>query len=139
MKFNDFITHIQKDSDRIVRVKFSPAKENTFHLLSVYLPASSHPIVDFREVLDLLWALTDTCLQDGPVFLLGELNADLGDSIGSRGRYPVTVRGKLLLEFIQNFNMSPVNLTSLAKGSLFTFRSENGKHQSAIDYIFVPN
>ena len=35
--------------------------------------------------------------------------------------------------------MSPVNLTSLAKGSLFTFRSENGEHQSVIDYIFVPN
>ena len=122
-----------------MRVKFSPAKENTFHLLSVYLPASSHPIVDFREVLYRLWALTDTCLQDGPVFLLGELNADLGDSIGSRGTYPITVRGKLLVEFIQNFNMSPVNLTSLAKGSFFIFRSENGEHQSVIDYIFVPN
>ena len=44
-----------------------------------------------------------------------------------------------MLEFIQNFNMSPVNLTILAKGSLFTFRSENGEHQSVIDYIFVPN
>ena len=35
--------------------------------------------------------------------------------------------------------MSPVNLTSLAKGSLFTFRSENGEHQPVIDYILVPN
>ena len=139
VKFNDFITPIQIGSDRIVGVKFSPSKENTFHLLSVYLPSSSHPTVDFREVLDLLWALTDTCLQDGPVFLLGDFNADLGDSVGSRGTYPVTARGKLSLEFIQNFNMSPVNLTSLAKGSPFTFRSENGEHQSVIDYIFVPN
>ena len=139
VKFNDFITSIQIDSYRIVGVKFFPSKENTFHLLSVYLPASSHPIVDFREVLDLLWALTDTCLQYGPVFLLGDFNADLGDSVGSRGTFPVTARGKLLLEFIQNFNMSPVNLASLAKGALFTFRSENGEHQSVIDYIFVPN
>ena len=56
-----------------------------------------------------------------------------------QGTYPITARGKLLLEFIHNFNMSPVNLTSLAKGSLFTFRSENGEHQSVIDYILVPN
>ena len=35
--------------------------------------------------------------------------------------------------------MSPVNLTSLAKGSLFTFWSENGEHQSVIDYILAPN
>ena len=35
--------------------------------------------------------------------------------------------------------MSPVNLTSLAKGSLFTLQSENGEHQSVIDYILVPN
>ena len=81
VKFNDFIAPIQIDPDRIVRVKLSPSRENTFHSLSVYLPASSHP-VDFREVLDLLWALTDTCFQDCPVFLLGDFNADLGDSIG---------------------------------------------------------
>ena len=103
VKFNDFITPIQIDSDRIVEVKFSPSKENTFHLLSVYLPSSSHPTVDFREVLDLLWALTDTCLQDGSVFLLGDFNADLGDSVASRGTYPVTARGKLLLKFIRDF------------------------------------
>ena len=54
LKFNDFITPIQIDSDRIVGIKFSPSKENMFHLFSVYLPSSSHPIVDFREVLDLL-------------------------------------------------------------------------------------
>ena len=139
VKFNDFITPTQIDSDRIVGVKFSSSKENTFHLLSVYLPASSQPIAGFREVLDLLWALTDICLQDSPVFLLGDFNADLGDSIGSRGTYPVTTRGKILLEFIQNFNMSPVNLTSLAKASLFTFRSGNGEHRSVKDYIFLPN
>ena len=139
VKFNDFITPIHIDSDCIVGVKFSPSKENTFHLLSVYLPTSSHPIVDFRDVLDLLWALTDTCLQDDPAFLLGDFNADLGDSVGSRGTYLVTARGKLLLEFIQNFNMSPVNLNSLVKDLLFTFQSENGEHQSVIDYIFVPN
>ena len=45
----------------------------------------------------------------------------------------------MAIEFIHNFNMSPVNLTSLAKGSLFTFQSENGEHQSVINYILVPN
>ena len=71
--------------------------------------------------------------------LLEDFNADLGDSVDSRGTYPFTTHGKLLLEFIHNFNMSPVNLTSLEKGSLSTFRSENGEHQSGIDYIIVPN
>ena len=70
MKFNDSVTPIQTDSDRIVRIKLSPSKENTFHLLSVYLPAYSHPMVDFREVMDLLWAVCDTCFQDDPIFLL---------------------------------------------------------------------
>ena len=130
VKFNDFITPIQIDSDRIVGINFFSSKRNTFHLFCVYLPASSHSIVDFREVLDILWALSDICLQDGPVFffsvfLLGDFNADLGDSTGSRGTYPVTNSEKLLLEFIHNFNMSPVNLTSLAKGDI---RSGNGEH-----------
>ena len=85
-------------------------------------------------------ALSDTCLQDGLVFLLGDFSADLGDSVGtSRGTYPVTAHEELLLEFTHNFNMSPVNLTSLAKDSLFTFWSENEEHQSVIDYILVPN
>ena len=35
--------------------------------------------------------------------------------------------------------MSLVNLTSLAKGSLCTFRSENEEHQSVTGYILVPN
>ena len=35
--------------------------------------------------------------------------------------------------------MSPINLTSVAKGSLCTFRSENEEHQSVIDYVVVPN
>ena len=64
-----------------------------YQFLSVYLPASSHPIADVREVLDLLWAVCDTCFQDCPVFLLGDFNADLGDSVGPRGTYPVTARG----------------------------------------------
>ena len=139
VKFNDFITTIHIDSDRFVRIKFSPSKENTFHLLFVYLPASSHPLVDFQEVLDLLWGVCDTCFQDGPVFTVGNFNADLGDSIGLMGTYQVTDHGKLLLEFIHNFNMSPANLASLARGLLFTFWSENGEHQSVIDYILVPN
>ena len=84
-------------------------------------------------MLDLVCAVCDTCFQDGRVFLLGDFNADLGDSTGSRGTYRVTARGKLLLEFIHNFNMCPVNFTSLAKGSFFTF------HQSVIDHILVPN
>ena len=54
---------------------------------------------------------------NGPVFLLGDFNADLGNSVGSRGKYPVTT----LFEFIYDFNMPPVNLTSLAKGSLLHF------------------
>ena len=85
VKFNDFITPIQNNSDRIVGIKLFPSKENTFHLLSVYLSASSHPIVD-------LWAVCNTCFQDGTVFLLGDFNAELGDSVGSRGTYPVTAR-----------------------------------------------
>ena len=39
---------------------------------------------------------------------------------------------KTIARIIHHFNMSPVNLTSLARGSVFKFRSENGEHQSVI-------
>ena len=38
VKFNDFITPIQIDSDRNVGIKFSPSKENTFHYYQFIYP-----------------------------------------------------------------------------------------------------
>ena len=103
------------------------------------MPASSHCIEEFNEYLDYLWALYDSLFTEGFVIIIGDLNGDLGNSLGYKGCYAPNDRGLRLLDFAKYFNLCPINLLSICSGPLETFVSHCGLFKSTIDYILLPN
>ena len=127
------------DSDCIVGIRCDFNDNSPLFILSVYLPAASHPIEEFNEYLDYLWALFDSLSKTGFVIVMGDFNGNLGNSLGERGHYAPNDRGIKLLDFANYFNLCPMNLLSTCRGPLETFVSHCGRFKSTIDYIFLPN
>ena len=108
-------------------------------ILDVYLPSNNHTLDEFQECLDLLWALYESLSADGFVIVLGDVNGDFGNCLGVRGKKEPNVRGKLLIDFANFFNVCPVNLLSSCSGPVETYISHCGRFHSTIDYILLPN
>ena len=68
---------------------------------------------------------------------MGDLNGDLGSSLGDKGTKEPNDRGLLLCDFANFFNLSPVNLLSTCNGPLESYFSHCGRCRSTIDYILL--
>ena len=137
---NDFVTPIKSiQSDRIVGIKCEFSGCRPLFILGVYLPSSNHTLDEFQECLHLLWALYESLSADGFVIVLGDVNGDFGNCLGVRDKKEPNVRGKLLIDFANFFNVCPVNLLSSCSGPLETYISHCGRFRSTIDYILLPN
>ena len=71
----------------------------------------------YREYLDFLWALYDSLSADSFVLIMGDINGDLGNSLGDKGLKEPNERGKLLLDFKNYFNLCPINSISPTVGN----------------------
>ena len=70
----DMVTPLENiDFDRIVGIRCDFNDNSPLFILSVYLPAASHPIEEFNEYLDYLWALYDSLSKTGFVIVMGRL------------------------------------------------------------------
>ena len=137
---NNFVTLIKSiQSDRVVGIKCEFSGCRPLFILGVYLPSSNHTLHEFQEYLDLLWALYESLSADGFVIVLGDVNGDFGNCLGVRGKKEPNVRGKLLIDFANFFNVCPVNLLSSCSGPLETYISHCCRFRSTIDYILLPN
>ena len=85
------------------------------------MPSSNHALDEYREYLDFLWALYDSLSADSFVLVMGDLNGDLGNSLGDKGLKEPNERGKLLLDFANYFNLCPINLLTICDGPLETY------------------
>ena len=139
---DDFVTPLENiESDRIEGICCDFDNCDPLFISSVYLPSSNSTIDEFKEYLDFLWALYDSLSDKGHVLVLGDFNRDLGDSLGDKGRYPPNQHGSKLLNFANYFNLCPASLLSNCNGPLETYiyKSDCGRHRSALDCIFVPD
>ena len=137
---NDFVTPIESiQSDCIMGIKCEFSGCRPLFISGVYLPSSNHTLDEFQECLDLLWALYESLSTDGFVIVLGDINGNFGNCLGVRGKKEPNVRGKLLTDFANFFNICPVNLLSSCSGPLETYISHCGRFHSTIDYILLPN
>ena len=128
---NDFVTPIKSiQSDRNVGIKCEFSGCRPLFILGVYLPSSNHTFDEFQECLDLLWAFYESLSADGFVIVLGDVNGDFGNCLGVRGKKEPNVRGKLLIDFANFFNVCPVNLLSSCSGPLETYISRCGRFRS---------
>ena len=94
---------------------------NPLYILSVYLPTSSHNDNVFLEYFDHLWALYDSLSVKGCVIVMGDCNGDLGNSLGDKSTREPNQLGRKLLEFVDYFNLCPVNLLETCGGPTDTF------------------
>ena len=86
ISIDDFVTPLDNiDSDRIVGIRCDFPDSDPLFILSVYLPASNHPIDEFNACLDYLWALYESLDSKGFVVVMGDCNGDLGNALGDRG------------------------------------------------------
>ena len=84
----DIVTPLENiGSDRIAGIRCDFNDNSPLFILSVYLPAASHPIEKFDEYLDYLWVLYDSLSKTGFVIVMGDFNGSLGNSLGERGHY----------------------------------------------------
>ena len=98
---NDFVTPSEEiDSDRIVGIRCEFGNNDPLFILGVYLPLSSHQMDVFNECLDYLWALYDSLSAKVLVIIMGDLNGDLGNSLGRRGKYDANDRGLKILDLL---------------------------------------
>ena len=86
------------DSDCIVGIRCEFGNNDPLFILGVYLPSSSHQMDVFNECLDYLWALYDSLSAKGSVIIMGDLNGDLGNSLGGQDKYEANDRGLKILD-----------------------------------------
>ena len=108
-------------------------------ILGVYLPSSNAKLKEFQEYLDHLCAFYDSLSGRGYVLILGDLNGDLGNSLGNKGNYEPNQPGLKLLDLADFFNLCPVNLVGSCSGPLESYMLHCGRYRSTIDYILLPN
>ena len=83
---DDYISPLENiSSDRIVGIQCNFPNKNLLFVLGVYLPSSNAKLEEFQEYFDHLWALYDSLSARGYVLILGDLNGDLGNSLGDKG------------------------------------------------------
>ena len=147
--FNDLVKPLENidlvkpleniDSDRIVGIRCDFNEKSPF-LFSVYIcPLRATVSRSLMNTLTISGHLYDSLSTEGFVIIMGDLNGDLGKSLGDNCCYAPNDRGFRLLDFANYFNFCPINLLSIYSGPLETYVSLCGRFKSTIDYILLPN
>ena len=105
--------------------------------LSVYLPSRSGCTDDFKEALDYIDAVINTYGFDNDIVILGDMNADIGNSAE-----PITSpseQGRILSAYLARWNYLSVHLCLPLRGHAHTSVSDAHNTKSTIDHILAPN
>ena len=139
-RLNDFIKLVKCiDHDGIIAIQCNFSLDYMLFIVAVYLPSTNHSIDEFNESIDFLWAIYDSLSEKGYVYMLGDFNADLGNSAGPKGLQEPNSCGKNLSKLVDHFNLTAVNLLGNSSGHLETSISHCGRFRSTIDNITIPN
>ena len=121
--------------DRICGIRMECEGGTVLVFLSVYMPASGSRD-NLAVTLDELEAIIDG-LEAGAIRVVcGDFNGNMGSAGGKRGTGPPTKAGRTVLNFMNNLDLTAINLRSSATGHIATYEGHNGR--SVIDYIMIP-
>ena len=95
---HEYISPLENICSRIVGIQCNFPNKNLLFILGVYLPSSNAKLKEFQKYFDHVWALYDSLSARGYVLILGDLNGDLGNSLGDKGNYESNQRGLKLLD-----------------------------------------
>ena len=122
--------------DRLCAVRLQNTQGAIFNIFCVYFPAKGC-CDDLTTTIDELSAIIENTDFGTKNIICGDMNADVGNSCGTRGIRNSTKEGKCLSDFIAKYDLFAANLDILARGPVDTFYGPNGS--SSIDYILLPN
>ena len=106
---------------------------------SVYLPTRSGATNEFKEALDLLDATLGFYSLDNDVYILGDLNADLGTEGGPQACTPANEHGHILLRYLRRWKYLSYHLHLSPSQSTHTYESEAHGSLSTIDHFLGPS
>ena len=72
------VSSVVSMTDRIVAIQLSTSSHNTISIIGVYLPTSDYPITYFKDILGELENAIYALQQNGPVIVMGDFNAHIG-------------------------------------------------------------
>ena len=121
--------------DRICGIRVEVGDGSVMVLLSVYMPASSSDD-SLQVTIDELAGIVDSLEDNTTVIICGDLNGDIGSAGGPRHKRAPTKAGKVILNFMREYNLTSANLMSLSSGPVDTYYGHNGS--SSIDHILIP-
>ena len=121
------IQHVSKldnsSSHRVVGISLQ-AQPRPICLLSVYLPMRTGCTDIFKESLDYLDSMINLLGYENDVFILGDMNADLGLSGGPMASTPINEQGKILRQYLQRWNFLSAHLHLSPTPATSTYESE---------------
>ena len=106
-------------------------------LLSVYFPTRSGATDEFKEALDLLDATLGLYGLDNDVYILGDLNADLGTEGGPQACTPANEHGRILLRYLRRWKYLSYHLHLSPSQSTHTYESEAHESLSTINHFLL--
>jgi hypothetical protein len=128
------VNEISIDSGCIIDVEAClPSSERIF-IFSVYIPAASLPIQQFKEHVDTLHELYSVYSEVEIVILMGDFNAKIE---GSRYQFKPNDRSIYLLTMLNELNAFSVSSENMCVGPLYTFQGYENGPVSMIDHIVI--
>ena len=101
-------------------------------IVGVYLPSTDHPVQEYVDCLAELESVISALQADGPVIIMGDFNAHLGNIGNSGTRNQV---GELLFDVVCRCNLYVASISDMATGANYTY--SNGPHHTTVDYSIL--
>ena len=121
--------------DRFCAIRLETQNHCILYIFSVYLPDVSSKD-DYESCIIELSSAIDSLGEGVLVFLCGDFNGDVGNSLGDRGVKRPTKQGLSVKHFVERYNLIPVNMLSETRGPLATYVGPVS--ETTIDYIMAP-
>lgn len=103
------------------------------YVFGVLMPSSNLPLSTFRDTLETLCDTHDRYIEDGPVILMGDFNAQISTCHGENNHPCANDRGECIEQFMCDRELISINSQS-STGPSYTYLSGDGTHSSMIDH-----
>ena len=116
-------------TDRFQAIQIPYLNTQVLSIVGVYLPSSDHPVQEYVDCLAELESVISALQADGPVIIMGDFNAHLGNVDNSGTHNQV---GELLFDVVCRCNLYVASISGMATGANYTY--SNGPHHTTVDY-----
>jgi len=109
------------DSDRMFAIQLTVSSSVSLSIVGVYLPIADNSLNLLQRVPTKLENLIYALQTDGPVLVMGDFNAHIGQSYSDRIHGQTNTQGHLLIDLMNCTGHYAISLSDLAKGPMSTF------------------